>query len=291
MRMRDFLLNLIYMEMKAKDNIFFLTADFGSPVIDKIKYDFPERYINVGIAEQNLVNVGTGLALEGFCVYLYAIAPFLSLRALEQIRINLSMLSQLRKLKVNLISVGGGISYDISGPTHQCLEDISVINTFPHMEIFIPSDNCTIARFFSYTLKHGIRYLRLDANLEIDCIERDFDIKDGFRIIKEGKSAAIITNGYFVKKILEFDRDILLIDLFDFHFNREKLKKVLSYYDRVITIEEGFVGNGIAHEIQKIVDNKINSFGLEKKYEFQIGNREEIYERYNLKLEKIIEGI
>src|SRR5208337_5213045 len=108
-------------------------ADFGSPKLDKLREDFSDRFINVGIAEQNLVNVSTGLALEGYTVYAYAIAPFLVMRAFEQIRNNMSLLYHTRELNVNLIGVGAGLSYDVSGPTHHSVEDIAIIRTLPNM--------------------------------------------------------------------------------------------------------------------------------------------------------------
>ena len=72
--------------MGFDENIFFVTADFGSPVLDKIRADFPNRFVNVGIAEQNLINISSGLSLEGYKVFVYAIAPFIAMRCFEQLR-------------------------------------------------------------------------------------------------------------------------------------------------------------------------------------------------------------
>ena len=108
--MRDALLERIWKSMGSDQKIFFLSADFGSPVLDKIRADFPDRFINVGVAEQNLINVAAGLALEGYKVFAYAIAPFITMRCCEQIRVNLALLSSVRKMNVNLIGVGAGYS-------------------------------------------------------------------------------------------------------------------------------------------------------------------------------------
>src|SRR4030042_6803698 len=89
--MRDALIEKVYQKMCNDDKIFFLSADFGAPSLDRLREDFKDRFINVGIAEQNLINISTGLALEGFTVYAYAIVPFLTMRAYEQIRGNLSL--------------------------------------------------------------------------------------------------------------------------------------------------------------------------------------------------------
>ena len=87
--MREILIEGIYQRMEEDQSLFFVSADFGSPKLDRLKERFQDRFINVGIAEQNLINISTGLALEGFTVYAYAIAPFLTMRAYEQIRVNL----------------------------------------------------------------------------------------------------------------------------------------------------------------------------------------------------------
>ena len=141
--MRDVFLLSIYEKMAEDNTIFFVTADFGSPILDKIRADYPDRFINVGIAEQNLINVSVGLALEEFTVYTYAIAPFITMRCYEQIRVNISILSHLREMNINLIGVGAGVSYAMSGPTHHCLEDLSIMKTLPNMEVFSPSDYIT----------------------------------------------------------------------------------------------------------------------------------------------------
>lgn len=128
--MRDSLLRNLWEKMFDDDHIFFLTADFGSPVLDLIRKDHSGRFVNVGIAEQNfLINVAAGLALEGFKVFAYAIAPFITMRCYEQTRVNLALLSKVRKMNVNLIGVGAGYSYTMSGPTHQCYEDLTIMES------------------------------------------------------------------------------------------------------------------------------------------------------------------
>ena len=129
--MRDALLRRIHGAMEADQSIFFVSADFGSPVLDRIRADYPERFVNVGIAEQNLINVSAGLALEGYKVFAYAIAPFITMRCFEQIRVSLALLSEVRPMNVNLIGVGAGYSYVVSGPTHQCYEDITLMRGCP----------------------------------------------------------------------------------------------------------------------------------------------------------------
>jgi len=285
--LRDVLLEEIFIQMDKNKKIFFLSADFGSPVLDKIRDKFPNRFINVGIAEQNLINIATGLALEGFDVYVYAIAPFLTMRAYEQIRVNLAIMSEFRDLNVNLIGVGAGISYSMSGPTHHCLEDLSIMNTLPNIEIFSPSDENIVKDYISYSLeKKSPKYIRLDAK-PLDIIDVKFNINDGFRILNKGQKIAIIATGYMVHKLLNFiDKDIMIIDIFSLNnFNKQKLKKELNYIDIILTFEEGFVGG--FSEINKLFLNKVVNYGFEKHYQFVVDEREKIAEKYHLGLEDI----
>ena len=282
--MRDaFFINL-YEEMDKNENIYLVTADFGAPMLDKIRESFNKRAINVGIAEQNAINIAAGLALEGKCVYVYGIAPFISMRPFEQLRINLSALSSLRNINVNIISVGAGVSYSISGPTHHCLEDLSLIRTLPNFEIFSPSDSELVNRYFKHTIEiKRPKYLRFDAtallNLEYDA----YDINDGFRVKKAKKSnIAIISTGYMSQKAYEISKeyDIELIDIYSINSNQnDKLIEYINRYEHIITLEEGFINcGGLDSYINFYIKNKnIINLGFSKKYTFDIGDREFIH--------------
>lgn len=282
--MRDaFFINL-YEEMDKNENIYLITADFGAPMLDKIRESFNKRAINVGIAEQNAINIAAGLALEGKCVYVYGIAPFISMRPFEQLRINLSALSSLRNINVNIISVGAGVSYSISGPTHHCLEDLSLIRTLPNFEIFSPSDSELVNRYFKHTIEIKMpKYLRFDATA-LPTLEYDaYDINDGFRVKKAKKSnIAIISTGYMSQKAYEISKeyDIELIDIYSINSNQnDKLIEYINRYEHIITLEEGFINcGGLDSYINFYIKNKnIINLGFAKKYTFDIGDREFIH--------------
>lgn len=282
--MRDaFFINL-YEEMDKNENIYLVTADFGAPMLDKIRESFNKRAINVGIAEQNAINIAAGLALEGKCVYVYGIAPFISMRPFEQLRINLSALSSLRNINVNIISVGAGASYSISGPTHHCLEDLSLIRTLPNFEIFSPSDSELVNRYFKHTIEIKMpKYLRFDATA-LPTLEYDaYDINDGFRVKKAKKSnIAIISTGYMSQKAYEISKeyDIELIDIYSINSNQnDKLIEYINRYEHIITLEEGFINcGGLDSYINFYIKNKnIINLGFAKKYTFDIGDREFIH--------------
>jgi transketolase len=293
--MRDVFLYSLYENMKHNDKIFFLTADFGSPILDKIREDHPNKFINVGIAEQNLINVATGLALEGFIVYVYAIAPFITMRCYEQIRVNIAILSTIRKMNINIIGVGAGVSYTMSGPTHHCLEDLSIMKTLPNIEIFSPSDYSLANSYVNRTINlNKPKYIRFDAK-PMGLLSAKIDNFDyGFRVLQNGEKVAIISTGYMSQKVILFVKEynVKIIDLYFINsYNKTLLENELKDIDILITIEEGFKNSGgLDSEINSnFKDKKIINLGFDKKYIFDIGDREFIHEKYNIGNQEIIE--
>lgn len=281
--MRDALLAKLYEKMANDEKIFFLAADFGSPVLDKIRADYPNRFINVGIAEQNLINVAVGLALEGYKVFAYAIAPFITMRCYEQIRVNISILSSVRDMNITLIGVGAGASYAMSGPTHHCLEDLSIMKTLPNMEVFSCSDYVLAEGFVDRALNTTTaKYARLDAQPLPALQESIQNFNDGFRLLQRGSKACIISTGFMSHKAIKIAKefDVCIIDLYLLNrFDIKKLKDMISHIDTIITIEEGFENSGgLDGEINyHFKDRRIINMAFDKKYCFEIGDRELIH--------------
>lgn len=302
--LRDVLIEQIHNKMLSDSNIFFVSADFGSPALDKLRAEYSDRFINVGIAEQNLINISTGLALEGYTVYAYAIAPFLTMRAYEQIR-NLSLLSQIREVNVNLIGVGVGLSYDVTGPTHHCFEDISIMRVLPNFVIFSPCDHIITGKFVDYTIYvKKPKYIRLDGKAQpsIYNSKEDIVIEKGFYELNDGKDVCIISTGYMTHKALKImkklkDKNINagLLDIFLLKaFNEDKLFEVISKYKYIFTMEEGFINKGgldslILNILRKNKSSAgLNAFGFGDCYVFEVGDREYLHKINNLDEESII---
>lgn len=306
--MRDVFIEQIYNRMHEDRNIFFLSADFGSPKLDKLREDFRDRFINVGIAEQNLINVSTGLALEGFTVYAYAIAPFLTMRAYEQIRNNLSLLSQVKEINVNLIGVGAGFSYDVSGPTHHCLEDITIMRTLPNFIIFSPSDWVLTQRFADYSIKvKKPKYIRLDGKplSQIYNEAEDLDMAKGLKELKRGEEVCLISTGYMTHTAIkianllkELNINIGVIDIFLLKpFDENLFLELIDRYDCLITLEEAFINKGgLDSLVSCILDKKKSNIrlkrkGIEDTYVFDTGSRKYLHKLNNLDEESIIQTV
>lgn len=306
--MRDVFIEQIYHRMHDDDSIFFLSADFGSPKLDILREKFKDRFINVGIAEQNLINVSTGLALEGYTVYAYAIAPFLTMRAYEQIRVNLSLHAQLKEINVNLIGVGAGLSYDVSGPTHHCLEDISIMRTLPNIMVFSPSDWVLAQKFVDYSIRvKKPKYIRFDGKPLAQIYENidDVTLENGFCEIKKGSEICLVSTGYMTHRAVNVANmlaedyiDVGVIDAFLLKpMNEDEFFETVKRYKCVITLEEAFINKGGLDSLVSCVMDSKNSniklkrMGFKDAYVFEIGSRDYLHKLNNLDEESIIKII
>lgn len=305
--MRDAFLERIWQAMAHDSKIFFVTADFGSPVLDKIRADFPARFVNVGIAEQNLINVSAGLALEGYTVFAYAIAPFITMRCYEQIRVSLALLSEVRAMNVNLIGVGAGYSYVVSGPTHQCYEDISLMRALPNFQVLSPSDHVTAAALFETCHNNkGPKYLRFDAQvLPVIYETAPPALSKGFHVHKSGEALCLVATGYMLHTALKASIELAsegihvgLIDLFDLaRFAAVELQEVLENYSGVVSLEEGFRGRGGIDSMlfefisRRNLSLKMLNIGVEGAYYFELGSRTELHEKVGIGPQVVIESV
>lgn len=305
---RDVFIEQLFERMHEDKNIFFLCADFGSPKLDALRDTFPERFINVGIAEQNLINVSTGLALEGYTVYAYAIAPFLTMRAYEQIRVNLSLQAQLKDININLIGVGAGLSYDVSGPTHHCLEDISIMRTLPNIMVFSPSDWVLAQEFVDYSIAvKKPKYLRFDGKPIQRIYEDNSTIKfeDGFNELFKGDKVCLVTTGYMthtaMQVVKEFAKHNISIGLIDVYLlkplHEELFFEKVNDYMHIISLEESFIGKGGLDGLVSMILERNHSsvhfyrMGFPDSYEFDIGSREHLHTLNSLDEKSIYETI
>jgi transketolase len=297
--MRDAFIGKTLEAMASEKNLYFLSADFGAPLLDRIRKEYPCNFLNVGIAEQNLVSVAAGLAFEGMTVHAYAISSFLATRAFEQVKINLSLHSYIRPVNVNLVAVGAGLSYDISGPTHHGLEDISVVNSLPNVTLFSPSDWVLAEKFHAYALERKApKYLRLEGKPvpPIYDTRPEVRIEDCFCELRRGEDVCVVSTGFMTHVALEAVRLAAakglnpgLVDLFLLKpLDGERLLKTLGRYKKIITIEEGFIGAGgmdaIVAGLLNVSDLtlKVSSLGFRGKFVFEHGPREYLHSLYGL---------
>lgn len=173
--------------------ILLLTGDLGYMVMEPFREKFPERFINMGVAEQNMIGVATGLAEAGYMPYTYSIATFASLRPFEFIRNG----PVLHHLPVRMVGMGMGFEYGHAGPTHYAVEDIAVLRTLPGLTIVIPADSrqTTTAMEKTHRLSGPVYYsLGKDDKISLPELEGKFELGRA-QVIRQGGDVAIISMG------------------------------------------------------------------------------------------------
>lgn len=199
--MRTAVIEKVYELMKADKNIYFLTGDLGYSVVEKIEKDFPSRFLNVGVAEQNLMGIAAGLALSGKKVAVYSIIPFATMRCFEQIRDDICY----HNLNVKILGVGSGLSYGFLGSTHFALEDIGIMRCLPRMTIVSPVDSLeaslAIEQVFDY---YGPIYVRIGKKNEPIILKKPHKFKIGKGVVlRKGNDIVIFSTGSLLKNVLE----------------------------------------------------------------------------------------
>lgn len=152
---------LIRLAEKGNDFIV-LAGDLGFKLFDSFREKFPSRFVDVGVAEQNMVGIAAGMTLAGQRVFCYSMVPFVLMRPFEQIRVDLCS----QKLPVTLIGVGGGLSYGHEGMTHHAIEDIAIARSLPNLHVLAPGDpkEAELAILSAWNWTKGPTYIRLGQN-------------------------------------------------------------------------------------------------------------------------------
>ena len=304
--MRNNFADVIYEEGKKDNRICVVVADI-SPAgsIEKFRNEFPDRFINCGVAEQSMIGIAAGLALEGYRPFCYTIATFALFRPFEMIRVDLAY----QNLPVTIVGMGAGIIYSTLGSTHHTMEDISVASSIPNMRVICPSDpkEMKLATKWCAKKNSGPVYMRLGkvgepvlTNTAID----KFSINK-IRYIEKGKDLAIITYGTKLKLALELKHKIYLKNKVNASvitcnsikpIDQKGLVKILRKYKKIIILEEHVPHGGLSSRVKEInSDNKINanifSFTLKDKFIHFYGSYDELLSKHGLSLDQILNKI
>lgn len=289
---RDAFWNKVYETIKTNRDILIVSADMGAPSLDIIRKDFPSQFINVGIAEQNAITIATGLTLSGKKVFVYAIAPFIVLRCLEQIRVNCAIMN----IPITIVGVGGGFGYSDSGPTHHLTEDIAILRAMPNIEINNITDSIMAEFFVDISCKSkNPNFIRLHRQNLPNIYSNHHNFAEGFCVLKEGKDYYIISTGVMTHTALrianELDKEkikIGVIDVYTFPI-KIQLLELLKDVKKIITLEENFLPGGLGSAvIEMLIDNNmlkpLKRIGLSpnKGYCYKYGGLEVIYEYYGI---------
>jgi transketolase len=283
-------------------NVYLLTGDLGYSLFDDFRKRFPDQFVNCGVAEQNMIGVAAGLALEGKEVYVYSIVPFVTMRCFEQIRNDVCY----QDLDVNLVGVGAGFAYGSLGSTHHAIEDIAILRTLPNMTVLSPADPMETEKlvYCSYQTSHPT-YLRLYRSGEDNLYKEELNIEIGKpSIVKEGSDGLIIATGVnvglgleVVEKLKELNYNFKLISLHTLKpINKEALLKEIGEIDKIFTLEEHNIIGGLGSSVAEIVsESDWNGFferiAIPDRYPSKVGSSDYLRAENKLDVGSITENI
>jgi len=284
---------------KGDLNSFLLTGDLGFSAFEKIRENYPEHFINMGLSEQNMISVAGGMAYLGKKVYVYSIIPFLLYRTFEQIRNDVCY----PNLSVVLVGVGSGVVYANSGPTHHAIEDLKVADALPNITILSPSDPREVSIFMQKIDKiNSPVYLRLSRNGEPIIHNKHGEIKIGKPLeLSKGSEVLIISIGAITKVAIDVARKLNseegnFAELLEVHtfkpFDYKKIAEVAKNKKLVITLEENT--GALFEKVSVALNNmgiNILPFKLPDKFINFSGTEEYILDRYGISTEKVYKKI
>ncbi len=238
-------------------NILAISADLGrSSGLDRFSKEHSSQFINTGIAEQNLVGCASGLARTGFSVFASTFAPFASLRASEQVRMNMGYMQE----PVNLVALGSGIALAYLGNSHFGLEDIAVMRAIPGINIICPADCFEIYKALEASVDYQEPiYIRLTGAINCPIVYKDdYQFEIGKAVtIKNRKKVNVLSHGTTVghckKAIEELEEDGFEVGLINFHsikpLDFEMLDKIYNDSDKILVFEEHVKTGGLGSAV------------------------------------------
>jgi transketolase len=285
-------------------NIVGLSADLAkSTKIGEFAAKFPDRFINTGIAEQNMFGIAAGLARAGLIPFVSTMAVFTTLRAAEQVRTDICY----QNLGVKIIATHGGISFGQAGTTHHCTEDISIMRAMANMTVVIPADGIECANAVRACVdRPGPIYIRIGRGFEPSCYATDdygFEIGKAIEM-NPGTDITLICCGITVLQALEAARilqknDSISVRVINMHtikpLDAGIIQKAVRETRRIITFEDHNIFGGLGSAVSEVIAEygKACAFtrvGIPDCYSL-VGYPEDLYNYYKLDTDGIIEKV
>lgn len=253
---------IIMCELAQKDdNIVVLAADVASSAgLTSFAQKYPKQFYNIGIAEQNMIGIASGLAKEGANVFVVSFAPFVSMRAYEAIRTLVGYMH----LNVKIVGLASGFSLGTQGNTHYCFEDIAIMKEIPKMMVLSPADCVEEMKCLEFlALYNGPAYLRLtgiDGTPGIFKEDFKFEI-DKIVCIKEGEDVAVVSTGSVVNECVRVARAVkkenISVGVYNVHtlkpFDANTIIEIANNYKLIISVEEHNVIGGLGSMIADVL--------------------------------------
>lgn len=284
------------------ENLIVLTCDVSTSAgLDRFRKAYPNKYLDIGIAEQNMIGIAAGLASEGYNVITTTFAPFQSMRCSEQIKVNLGYMKQ----KVQMVGIGSGLALGTLGYTHCCIEDIGALRSIPNLDIVSPADSLETIKAVEAGIKSNKSiYIRLTGTSNNPIVyNEDYDFKIGRSIIlKDGKDLTIFCNGSITKNCLIAAEILEGKNISTKVVNMHTIKPIDKEIIRnskdnklIVSVEEHNVIGGLGSAISEYNSTIKNSprqlfLGIKDMYD-KGGTYQYLLDKHRLVPEKIVEDI
>ena len=300
--MRDNFINALIKLAEKDKEIVLLTGDLGFGVFEKFESSFPGQYFNVGVAEQNMIGLATGLSLEGKKVVTYSIGNFGILRCLEQIRNDACY----HDVNITIIANGGGFSYGSLGMSHHATEDLAILRALPNMSVVAPcTGNEAGEAITAMIMNGGTGYLRLDKTSAKDCFSNDPFVIGKSRRYKEGKDITLIATGGILGEANTASIELKKIGIEARVVGMHSIKPIdvgeiidaVSNTGGIVTIEEHNKDGGLGSAVSEVcmdlgmIPRKFLRIGLENKYSSIVGSQLYLRSRYDMDSVSIINRV
>jgi transketolase len=294
---RNTFINAIVDACKIIENIIIISGDAGLGVLDEFRNIYPDRFLNLGVAEQNMASFSAGLAMAGFKVYMYNIIPFILYRCYEQVRNDICY----QELPIVLVGIGSGLTYAPAGMTHYSVEDIGIAQTLPNLSIISPIDpvEAKIAALYSLKAENPI-YVRMAKSGEPRIHQKeDFDITAP-QIIRDGSDVAILFHGSIAADVMAAYNNLVTQDIHPmmlsvpmlYPLNIDILFDILKKIKFVVSVEEHFINTGLGGILSRIYSEfhppwKLKLMGIPFKFIYEVKNTTGMRANFNISHEGI----
>ena len=287
---------------KNNKNLIVLTCDVSTSAgLDRFRKTLPEQYIDLGIAEQNLIGVATGLSSEKFDVITTTFAPFQTMRCCEQIKVNLGYMSH----KVCMVGLASGLALGTLGFTHSCIEDIGVLRSIPGITIISPADSLETIKALDAAVKlNGPCYIRLTGTSNNPIVyDKDYNFEIGKSIkLREGSDVAIFSSGSSVNNSLKASELLSEKNISCSVINMHTIKPLdtkaileMCNHKLIVSIEEHNIIGGLGSAISEFKSTLEKSpkqlfLGIKDVYG-KGGTYNHLLNKHGLTPEKIVENV
>ena len=284
------------------ENVYFLTANLGFKFFDQIRKDHPRQFLDIGVAEANMIGIASGLALSGKNVYCYSIIPFLIMRAYEQIRIDIAY----HNLNIKLVGMGAGFTYGLEGFTHFGIEDIALMRAMPNMHVVIPDtiDHAVQLAHLSYEYPFPL-YIRLGrGGINNRNKTNRMEIGRGL-VLAEGNDTAIFAVGNMIEPAWQvvdlLKENGICATLVNLHtlkpLDVDLIKQCASVHRAIFTVEEHSIIGGLGSAVSEVLAEQsyggiFRRIGIPETMDHTvIGTADYLWHRYGFTAKRIHKSI